>query len=350
MRVFVTVKEVRRETDDCFTLIFEKHPVFSSYQSGQFINVECIIKGNIVNRLYSISSSPFQGELPAITIKKVEGGVMSNHLWEQAKEGYPLSVGLPNGRFISDFSSENNNILMIAGGSGITPIFSILKSTLIQNPAAQITLLYSSKNQSQVIFDCSLRLLQKMYSHRLTITYFITEEIYGDPPSEIKMVFGRISETHLQEFILGADIEPKKVETFICGPDQLMILCLNSLTRLGLIQDKIHLEYFTLNRIIENESNQTQTTSYVTLKRKGDEKFSFRVPKGEPILKSGISLGFQLPHSCLAAMCGTCKARIVNGQVKMSKNYSLTDSELERGYVLLCSGSAETDVVELEYD
>lgn len=350
MGVSVVIKEVRRETRDCFTLVFENHNAFSNYQSGQFINIACIINGKAVNRSYSLSSSPFQGELPAITIKRVKGGLMSNYLWKTAKKGDTLHSSLPVGRFVSEYSPESKNVLMIAGGSGITPIFSILKSTLIRNPKAQITLLYSSKEPNQVIFDNNLRVLQKMYAHRLNISYFITEGGLTDLSTEIQHVFGRIKENHLRDFMNKNAVDPRKIDVFICGPEELMTSCHSSLIQLGLLENQILTECFTLNSVGENKSDQLLATSSVTVKRNGDKEFSFEALKSQPILLTGKALGYQMPHSCLAAMCGTCKARVLQGKVKMSQNYALSDSELKEGYVLLCSGIPETGVVELAYD
>ncbi|MEQ9438468.1 MAG: ferredoxin--NADP reductase [Cyclobacteriaceae bacterium] len=352
MKSSVKIEQIIIETRDAFTLILEKNSLIETYEPGQFINVFSEINGEEVSRPYSFSSSPFLNEFPAITIKRMPQGLMSNYLAENLAVGDQLDISLPNGRFTTTYRASKRHLFMIAGGSGITPIFSILKNVLHEEPASRVTLYYANKDSESVIFKDQLNELLKLYPNRFTIMHFLEA---GDQANilEEKLVFGRISEYALAGFLANYVKTKEHLQVFVCGPDGLMSFSIAALLRLGIEKSQIQTEYFGLNREEGEErlqgSSTTAETAQVEVRSFNDNTLHFAVSKDHPVLQSALDQRYKLPHSCQEAMCGTCKVKLVEGEIEMKKNFALPDDELERGYVLLCVGYPQSDKVVLTY-
>jgi len=349
MKLFIKIERILKETKDAFTLILENKSEVKTYQPGQFVNVFSEINGEEVSRSYSFSSSPFLNESPALTIKRMPEGLMSNYLADNLTVGDQLEISQPSGRFTTTYGTVKRHLLMIAGGSGITPIFSILKTVLHEEPKSRVTLYYANRNSESIIFNDRLNELVKLYPNRFTLIHFL-EAIDQADTSRENLVFGRISEVALAGFLKNDVKTIEHLQVFVCGPDGLMSFSIATLLRLGLEKGQIRTEYFGLGReeTIKRSSN-TAETAQVELRNFNGNTIHFNVPKDHPVLQSAFDQNYKLPHSCQEAMCGTCKVKLLKGEIEMKENYALPDEELERGYVLLCVGYPQSDKIVLTY-
>lgn len=346
-RIKVTVREVIAETPDAFSLVLENHPGLDGYKAGQFINVHCKVDGEETQRSYSFSTSPLIDPYPVLTIKRVPRGKVSNHLHKTIRGGDTLAISEPLGRFVLDEEALNGQILLIAGGSGITPIFGLLKEGLEQSSETQFTLVYANRNED-IIFQKALDALLQKHQSRLDIHYFLEEGNLVDTPASVHK--GRTSLEFLVQLLKELDMPLNDVTAYVCGPEGLMIQCLTWLEKLGLSQGKIRTEYFTSSgSILQDRALEKVTTSEVKLLNLKGKEQRLAVPQNIDILSEFLGQGYKLPHSCREAMCGSCAAKLVEGQVEMKENYALNDAKLGEGYVLLCQSTPVSDRVILEY-
>lgn len=340
MKASIKVKKVIRETPDAMTLELEQHQMIARYQPGQFLNFFLDIDGKEVVRQYSFSSTALLNETPGVTIKRVAGGLASNYLIDHTKAGDSVMVSDPGGRFTTTFGKDRN-VLMIAGGSGITPLFSILKSILSKESGSKVTLLYASKDYESIIFRKELEALQQRYNG-LHVTHFLSvQETIIDTHLDLK--YRRMNQSDLQHHVAAGHLE-----VFICGPDSLMNFSSESLTTFGIAPETIRTEAFTgYGETAAHDNRQSQST--INIHNLDGKAISFLADQNKPILQSALEAGIKLPHSCKEAMCGTCKIRLTSGKINMKANYALPDDELDDGYVLLCSGFPESDILDLMY-
>lgn len=340
MKVSTTIRQVIRETDDAYTLVFNAVKGINNYKPGQFINFFVTIDGQEVIRQYSFSSAPETDLLPAVTIKRVPNGLLS-HFLGTLRVGDVINVSEPYGRFI--LKDRTKKHLMIAGGSGITPIFSLIKSLLSNSDEGLITLLYSSKRSDSIIFRDKLDDLKKRFSNRLEVKYFVDE---SDEKTATDLLNRKINNSDLEHFMEGQAKE--NVYAFICGPQGLMTMASESLKAQGLAHDRIVMETFSNKEgQLENMSSSSESSTIDILLK---ERISIKVSREETILSQALKMGLALPHSCKEAMCGTCQVKVLAGKVRMRENYALTDDQVDQGYALLCTSFATTDKVLLAYE
>ncbi|MEQ8582448.1 MAG: ferredoxin--NADP reductase [Marinoscillum sp.] len=345
MKTRVKIEKVIRETSDAFTLVLENAPSIGSYLPGQFLNFFLDINGEEVVRQYSFSSSALIGEPPAVTIKKVAGGLASNFLGEHLRAGDEVSVSTPSGRFTTTYG-ERRRVLMVAGGSGITPLYSMMKSILAREPESQVTLLYANRSSESIIFKAGLDYLEQKYHGRLEVKHFLSAEDAG-PEKQENTVFRKLNRFDFQKYVDAYWKESPEV--FICGPDSLMDLSVVSLSDLGLSDDRIRVEAFTGTGGVENTNDASEACTQVEIRDFNGGPVAFRADRNQPVLKSALDAGIRLPHSCKESMCGACKVKLISGQLHMKTNYALPDDELEQGYVLLCSGFPQSEKLALQY-
>lgn len=343
MQVQVKIEQIIQETRDAFTLVLENHPEIENYKPGQFLNVFLDINGQEVVRQYSFSTSPILDALPGLTIKRVAHGLASNFLGDQLKPGDHIEVSTPNGRFTTS-TKNGRQVLMVAGGSGITPLFSMLKTILTFEPETRVTLFNANRKEDSIIFKKQLDSLEKQYDGRLKVTHFLSDENQKDTSD---VILRRLNPQDFQKYM---DTHWKQnPEAFICGPDSLMKIAEESLINLGLPAERIKMEAFTGTGIEENIASQEETYSEVVIENFNGAPISFSANRNQSVLKSAFDAGFRLKHSCQESMCGACKVKLLSGKLNMKTNYALPDEELEQGYVLLCSGYPESDKLELQY-
>lgn len=343
MKASIKIEQVIRETPDAITLVLERNPMIEQYKPGQFLNFFVDVDGQEVVRQYSFSSSRLLNEKPKVTIKRVNGGAVSNHLIDTLNPGDSIVVSAPGGRFTTSFGTHRQ-VLLLAGGSGITPLFSLLKSILVAEPKSQVTLLYASKTYESIIFREELDALQQKYD-RFHLKYFLSsqnEVVY----TSSDLLYRKIKEVDFQEYLNAFD--KYTPEVFLCGPESFMSFSAETLNKLGVVVERIKTEVFSGYDKIESDHNHPNQ-SKVQIENFNGSTISFLADQNKPILQSALEAGIRLPHSCKEAMCGTCKIRLTSGKIKMKTNYALQDEEVDSGFVLLCSGFPESDILDMMY-
>ena len=287
-----------------------------------------------------------------VTVKRIAGGLFSNWANDTLQPGDVLDVMPPHGSFTWDFDAKKaNHYVGFAGGSGITPVMSLLRTALLTEPDSRFTLFYGNRDSQSVIFLEALAKLKNLFMDRLQVHHFLAEE------AEDIELFNGILDRSKCEDILNHLIEPAEISAFfICGPGPMMDSAEQALLDRGIDRDKIHLERFTADRPVEALQAQLDAMSReaegasltVTLDGR-KRRIPFNVEAGN-ILDSARLAGLPAPFACKAGVCATCRARVVSGEVKMAARYGLTDEEVEAGYILTCQSVPKSDSVEVDYD
>jgi ring-1,2-phenylacetyl-CoA epoxidase subunit PaaE len=287
-----------------------------------------------------------------VTVKRIAGGAFSNWANDNLRPGMAIEVMAPHGSFTWDFAEgAANHYVGFAGGSGITPILSLLKSSLLTEPDSRFTLLYGNRDSSSIIFLETLAGLKNRFMDRLQVHHFLAEEA-----EEFDLFNGMLDRAKCDD-ILEHLIDPSDVAAFfICGPGPMMDAAEAALIARGVGRELIHLERFTAGRPSAALEAQMQAltreaaglTMLVTLDGR-KRKVAFDAAAGN-ILDSARASGLPAPFACKAGVCATCRARVVSGDVEMAARYGLTDEEVAAGYVLTCQSVPKGDGVELDYD
>lgn len=345
------VKDIIQETKDAITIVFEKPEQGITYKSGQFLTLIVPIDGKEVRRAYSLCSSPFVDGDPAVTVKRVEGGLMSNWLPDHLKKGDTVKVMEPMGVFTTDYNKANKrHIVMFAGGSGITPMMSITKSMLTQEPESIISLIYCNRDIDSIIFREKLEQMQTDYEGRLHVIH-----ILDDAPMNWQGHSGLLNHDMLVKIFeripsWGAD----NTTYLMCGPEGMMKNVENLLAEQNISKDKIYKESFvagTIDKELKKEgaepSDSEIVTREVTVIYDGEEH-KFTVEPDTTILETALDLGIDLPYSCQSGLCTACRGKCISGKVKLDEEEGLSDAELDEGYVLTCVGHPLTDDVVIE--
>jgi ring-1,2-phenylacetyl-CoA epoxidase subunit PaaE len=348
------IREVRRETNDCVSIAFdvpEELQQTFKFSQGQNLTVKTIINGEEIRRSYSICSCPLDNEL-RIAVKKVPGGLFSEWANYHLAAGETLEVMPPTGKFFTPLSADQSkNYLAVAAGSGITPVLSIIKTTLLTEPLSSFTLIYGNRNRGSIIFREELEALKNRFINRLSIIHVLSREIMDTPINS-----GRIdSEKILQ--LKDRLVNFKEIdEAFLCGPEAMIRSVSASLEEMGMPKNKIHFELFhapglaAAQKQDDEKLSETGPISKVTVKLDG-VAFSFDLAyDAQSILDAALSNGADLPFACKGGVCATCKARITEGEVTMNTNYALEQDEIDAGFVLTCQAHPRTEKVTIDFD
>ena len=342
--VSLKVRKVVKETSDAVSIHFE-HPEEGKidYKAGQYFTLIVNIDGKEERRAYSVCSSPFVDEFPAVAVKRVEGGKVSNYLNSQLKDGDSIKVMLPLGNFTTEFSpAKARNIVLIAGGSGITPMMSLAKSTLDQEPNSKVTLLYANRDVASIIFKDQLEELTKSHKH-LQVIHVLENNAQAYGQHE-----GYINQSVITSLI--EQVNDEQAEYFICGPAPMMEVAIASLKSAGVSEQLIRKESFTTST---TPKTSTSTASEELVEREvtiilDGEEYKYAVGPNESILEKGLDENIDMPFSCQSGLCTACRGKCLSGKVKMDESDGLTQAELDEGYVLLCVGHPLTDDVVVE--
>lgn len=348
------VKEIRRETADCVSIQFEiptelKDSFF--FQHGQNITLKKDINGEEARRSYSICSAPFENEL-RVAVKKVDGGAFSSFANNSLKAGDELDVLPPTGKFNTSLNVTNRKrYLAFAAGSGITPVISIIKTTLSTEPGSSFTLVYGNRSRSSIIFFEELEGIKNKYMNRFHLIHVLSRE-----KTDIPVNHGRINIEKLAELspILNYSFFD---EIFICGPETMIFSIKEYLEQTGVDKKKIHYELFTTpgqkraaptKHFVSGEPGETKSKIVVKL---DGRTFDFDLGYNDVgILDGALQQGADLPYACKGGVCCTCKARLIEGEVKMDVHWGLEDEEIEQGYILTCQSHPTTDKVVVDFD
>lgn len=344
------VKDIVKETRDAISIVFEHPPSGKiNYKSGQFLTLITTVNGKEVRRAYSLCSSPFVDEDLAVTVKRVENGLMSNWLPDNVKAGAVLKVMEPMGQFTTEYKKEQKrHIIMFAGGSGITPMMSIIKSMLTQEPESIVSLIYCNRDIDSIIFKNELDKWETKYEGRLHVIH-----VLDNAPMNWTGYSGLLNHDMLTKlFERVPDWGISKTTYLMCGPEGMMKNVESLLAMRNIPSEKIFKESF-VQGTINKEEKSTSTSSdelktrEVTIRFDGQE-YKVSVPPNKAILESALDQGIDLPYSCQSGLCTACRGKALSGQVKLDEEEGLSKSERDEGYVLTCVGHPLTDDVVIE--
>ena len=347
------IAEVVPETAEAVSIRFEIPPELEetfAFKPGQHLTLRATIDGEEVRRNYSLCTAPDDRDW-MVTIKRMPGGFFSQWAPENLKAGDVIEVMEPHGSFTTEFDAGNKrHLVAIAGGSGITPVMSLIKSTLKSEPNSEFTLLYGNRDSSSVIFLDALADLKDKHLGRFEISHFLDAE-----EQDIELFNGMLDRARCEEAIEHLVPDAPQVDGwFICGPGPMMDAAEGVLMDLGIAKERIHIERFTADRpagavtreIAELQTKAEGVTVSVTLDGR-----TRRVPfTAGNILDSARASGLPAPFACKAGVCATCRAKVTRGKVEMAARYGLTDEEVAAGYVLTCQSVPLGDGVAVDYD
>jgi ring-1,2-phenylacetyl-CoA epoxidase subunit PaaE len=347
------VAEVVSETADANSIRFEIPAELRdefAFRAGQHLTLRAMIDGEEVRRNYSLCTAPAESDW-MVTVKRIGGGLFSNWVGDQLKVGDTVEVMVPHGSFTTDYDAGNSRHLVgIAGGSGITPVMSLIKTLLREEPRSSFTLLYGNRDSSSVIFLEGLAALKDKHLGRFEVYHFLDQE-----EQDIDLFNGMLDRARVDEAIEHLVPNASMVDGwFICGPGPMMDSAEGALLDRNIPKERIHIERFTADRPAESVSRemaqlQTQAegvTVSVTLDGR-TRRVSFTAGN---ILDSTRAAGLAAPFACKAGVCATCRARVISGKVEMAARYGLTDEEVAAGYVLTCQSVPIGDGVAVDYD
>jgi ring-1,2-phenylacetyl-CoA epoxidase subunit PaaE len=341
----LAIKRIVKETKDAITIHF-KMPLFKKvkYKSGQFLTLIIPIENTTYRRAYSICTTPSVDKTVAITVKRVEGGMVSNYLNDNAKEGQKIEVMEAMGAFIlKENNSQERNMVLIGSGSGITPLMSMIKNVLHNEKSSRVTLIYGNRNESSIIFKAELDNLVSQYQNRFNIIHFLSKPFNtGHNLGNT----GRITVQNLQEN-LQKITNFATAEYYLCGVDGMMEAALEGLNVINIPENNIFKESFTAS---ENEStiNQADISSQVVSVVLNGDEHSFNVKPDQTILDAGLDAGLDIPFSCQSGVCTACRCKVLSGETVMDSQDALSDSEIEEGYILACQAHPMSADVKLD--
>jgi len=352
----LTIKDIRNETTECISISFdipEELKGIFKYVHGQNITLKTFINEEEIRRSYSICSAPYENEL-RVAIKKVEGGKFSSFA-RSLKKNDVLEILPPTGKFYTELNpSAKKKYIAFAAGSGITPVISIIKTTLSTEPLSSFTLVYGNKNRGTIIFKEELEAIKNRYMNRFVLHHILSRE-----QTDAEINHGRITAEKcdaLSEKLI--DIKNMD-EFFICGPEQLIFSVRDWLEKNNIERKKIHFELFVVpgeklevrRQNLENKKTKDdEEISRITIRQDGIA-FSFELQyDGLSILDAAIKQGADLPFSCKGGVCSTCRAKLCEGEIEMVHNYALEPEELEKGFILTCQSHPRSEKVVIDFD
>lgn len=360
----LTVKNVKQETADTVSVSFEIPQDLTDtfkYKQGQYLTLKFTIDGKEQRRAYSMSSSPVEEDL-TVTVKRLEGGLVSNHINSNVKAGDTIEVMKPEGRFFTPLDpTQRKTYFLFAAGSGITPIISIAKTALEQEPQSSVALLYGNRNEDSVIFKAELEAMTTKYRGQFTYTPMLSQP-HKEKQGGLKGMFkkakinwggktGRIDKAAVNKFLEECEsIYVKNAEYFICGPGEMIDAVEQSLMGTGVDKSRIHTERFFNENENASAAVPTNASGATVVATLNGEPTTFEVPKGKSILTAMIDLKMEPPYSCTSGACSTCMAKVTSGAVDMEVCYALDDDEVKDGYILTCQAHPTTAKVEINFD
>ena len=350
------------ETEAAYTLFLQNpDPEAFTYLPGQYLTLRLTINGKEYRRAFSLSSAPGLDELLAITLKRVPGGVVSNYLRDYLRPGDTLEVMRPMGHFTIDPSPDKSrHYLLMGAGSGISPLMSMIRAVLHHEPLSVVSLWYGNRNQADIIFRDQLTELQKQYPSRLFLYHTLSQ-----PEPDWKGFRGRLDGERVYDLICDLFMtDEHRKQYFICGPQAMMDDAMAALRKHAVFPTDIFREYFTAPPPSEEDvekaymqnaaqasgkNGQEETFFHMHLLLDGQE-YDLNVSSRQTILDAAIEAGIDAPYSCQAGICTTCRARVIQGEVRMDYDEGLNDVEKDEGYILTCQAHPQSDDVVVEFE
>jgi len=336
-------------TDDSVALTFEVPPSLAGdfvWLPGQHLNIR---GGDDVRRSYSICTAPSTGRL-RIGVKRLPGGAFSEGVVDRLRVGDELEVMTPAGRFTVEVDpTAARSYVAIAAGSGITPVLSIIGALLEGEPGSTVTLVYANRTHRSVMFLDDVHDLKDRFPARLQIVHVLSREA-----SEVELLSGRLDGDRLTAILAALAPVDEVDQWFLCGPQQMLVELRATLADLGVPSAAVHAELFHADPVprapVAALAGAVDGAAQVTIRLGGRSSSLSLRPDDVPVLDAALRVRSDLPFACKGGVCGTCRARLVEGTVVMDTNYALEPDELEAGYVLTCQSHPTSDEVVLDYD
>lgn len=344
------VKSIRKTTEDCSVLTFDVPEQLKDtfkYKQGQYLTLKAIVNGEELRRSYSLCSCPLDDEWQ-VAVKKIEDGRFSTFANDVLTEGTTLDVMPPNGKFYCEVNPKaEKKYVAFAAGSGITPMHSIIKTHLNQEPNSNFKLFYFNRTIQSIILKDEIEGLKNTYLERFELYHFLTQEERDAP-----LFNGRISKEKLDS-IGHLLLDYNEVdEFFVCGPTEMIFLVKDYLEALGIDSKKVHFELFNTPSTAKKKKavvDNNQGLSDVSIIING-VKTNFTMSPAENVLDAALRNNADLPFACKGGVCCTCRAKVLEGDVEMEVNYALEPEEVEDGYVLTCQAMPKSERIVVDFD
>ena len=348
------IRDVVRETHDCISVSFNVPEALRetfSYRAGQYVTLRAEVGDRELRRSYSLCSAPHENEL-RVAIKRVDGGMFSQWAHMLLRAGDSIDVLPPDGHFVYEAQPDRaRHILLLAAGSGITPVFSILKTALETETSSRVTLVFGNRRVKDIIFREQIEDLRDRHLARFQLIHTLSGEVQEAPIAN-----GRIDGAKIANLIPGL-ISPRSIdEVFICGPGAMIDAAAKACLDVGVPAGRIHKELFGVPGAVAGEERRavdatvSSDGAWVSVIADGIER-EIRVGfNGDSVLDVVLASGIDVPYACKAGVCCTCRAQVLAGEVRMDANYTLEQHEVDRGFVLTCQAHPVTDTVRLSYD
>lgn len=346
------IADIKKETEDTVSIAFDVPSALRddySFFPGQYLTLKTTINGEDTRRSYSLCSGPFEGEW-RVAVKQVENGLFSTYANSSLQVGDTLEVMTPTGNFcLHPNNQTSKSYVLFAAGSGITPIMSIAKTILKEEPNSDVTLFYGNKTFNTIIFREEIEALKNLYMDRLRVVHILSQESLGNEIQKGRMTKDKCSALY-KAFLNGTKVD----EVFVCGPEPVILGVKDSMTENGVDPKSIHFELFTTPGIKKSEevkvNNEPTISSNVSIILDGDRLDLALNSGAESILDAALKAGADLPFACKGGVCCTCKAKIIEGTARMDVNYALEKDEVEAGFILTCQAHPTSEKLIVSFD
>lgn len=356
------VERVVKETDDSSSIYFTIPDELKSeylYKAGQYLTLKFDIRDKEYRRSYSICTSPNE-DLFGVNVKRVKKGIVSNYINDNVVVGNKVEVMEPDGKFTIDLNpNSKRDFYFFASGSGITPIISIIKTILEDEPKSCCYLCYGNTNEDSIIFKSELDDLRMKYDGQFFLRHTLSqpkrekEKGFKGMFSRGKLLWegwrGRIDKEKIEKFREENPVRSKEAHYFVCGPGAMIDTILDHIETTGIEKEFLHTEYFISSAVPDISVLEGVVRSRVKVHLAGSE-IEVEVPPEKTILEVLIENKFDPPYSCTSGACSTCVAKLISGKIEMDACYALDDDEVSAGYILVCQSRAKTEEVELQFE
>jgi len=355
------VEKIVRETGQCVSLHFEVPESLSevfAHKPGQYLTLKTTIAGEDVRRAYSICSAPGD-EGVAVSIKQVQNGKMSTYINQQIKAGDVLEVMAPEGRFVvqTDPLAERDHYFF-AAGSGITPIMSMIRTILEEEPKSSCYLLYGNRDEDNIIFKNSLDQMAATYEGQFTVDYVLSQPkrekkggllgAFSKGKTTWKGKTGRINKSVLDQWMDDTPSKTGRNEYYICGPAGMISLLKSYLQNMDVAESQINVEYFSSGDATGSTSSGTNAATLEATIEGG--QYTVEIPAGKTVLDSLLDQKIDAPFSCTSGACSTCVAKVTEGSAEMETCFALDDDEIADGFILTCQAHPTSKKLVITYD